>query len=526
MSSVASTPETPRPSATRQGSRVVIVGGGPGGYEAAITAARLGASVTLIEDRGLGGAAVLTDVVPSKSLIATAEWLTIAERAPLLGLRFGQRPLKKAMVDDVAAGAPPQPPAGAEAGTAGEADAGAGRSQRERYVQVDLAAVNERVRRLAFEQSVDIEATLQRAGVRVLHGRGTLLPTLTGPGVRTVRATFPDGRYEDCEAEFVLLAVGAHPRELPAGRPDGERILTWAQLYNLKELPEHLIVIGSGVTGVELANAYLLLGVRVTLVSSRPGVLPGHEPEAAELIEETLRARGMEIVTSARAVAVERNEEAPEGGAVTVTLEDGRTLAGSHCLVAVGASPNTARLGLENAGVELSASGHIQVDRVSRTTAFRVYAAGDCTGVLPLASVAAMQGRVAMWHALGDSVTPLDTGDVAATIFTSPEIATVGVQPHHVEERGLDCFVPRLPLPRNPRAKMLGIHSGFIKLVISRRDGLILGGVVVGPRASELILPVALAVQQHLTAADLAGMITVYPSLSGSIVEAARAVED
>ncbi|WP_371152613.1 NAD(P)H-quinone dehydrogenase [Buchananella felis] len=513
MSNVAPAPDSPRPSSTRRGSRVVIVGGGPGGYEAALTAARLGASVTLIEERGLGGAAVLTDVVPSKTLIATAEWLTIAERAAHLGLRFAHAATPAAPgMDDVAARA-------AAPNEAGKAQAGSAQP----VANVDLRALNERVRALALEQSADIEATLQRAGVRVLHGRGALLPATGEGGLRTVRATLPDGGYLDCEAEFVLLAVGARPRELPAGRPDGKRILTWAQLYNLEEMPEHLVVIGSGVTGVELASAYQLLGARVTLVSSRPGVLPGQEPEAAALIEQELRERGMQVVTSARAVAVELTED---GEGVAVRLEDGRVLPGSHCLVAVGAVPNTSRLGLENAGVELSPSGHIQVDRVSRTTAFRVYAAGDCTGVLPLASVAAMQGRIAMWHALGDAVAPLDTGDVAATVFTAPEIATVGVQPQQVHEQGLDCFISRLPLPRNPRAKMLGIQTGFLKLVISRRDGLVVGGVIVGPRASELILPVALAVKQHLTAADLAGMINVYPSLSGSIVEAARVVED
>jgi pyruvate/2-oxoglutarate dehydrogenase complex dihydrolipoamide dehydrogenase (E3) component len=190
---------------------------------------------------------------------------------------------------------------------------------------------------------------------------------------------------------------------MATAEPDGERILTWQQIYDLPALPERLIVVGSGVTGAELAHGYLGLGAEVVLVSSRDRVLPGEDADAAEVIENVFRRRGMQVLNRSRAAAVRR-----AGDGVIVTLEDGRTVDGSHCLLAVGSIPNTAGIGLVEAGVELSASGHVEVDRVSRTQVRGVYAAGDCTGVLPLASVAAMQGRIAMWHVLGDAVSPIN----------------------------------------------------------------------------------------------------------------------
>jgi dihydrolipoamide dehydrogenase len=315
----------------------------------------------------------------------------------------------------------------------------------------------------------------------------------------------------------VLLATGASPRQLPGSETDGERILDWKQLYDLRELPEHLVVVGSGVTGAEFASAYVALGSQVTLVSSRDRVMPSEDADAALLLEDVFSRRGMQIVKRARAAGIARTADG-----VVVKLDDGRTVEGSHCLVAVGSVPNTVDLGLENSGVATDERGYIRVDRVSRTSVPGVYAAGDCTGVLLLASVAAMQGRIAMWHALGDAVEPLRLSNVAANVFTDPEIATVGLGLAASEgERGGVQEV-KLPLGTNARAKMQGIVDGFVKLYCRPGSGTVLGGVVVAPRASELILPVSLAVQNALTVDQLAHTFTIYPSLSGSITEAAR----
>ena len=466
-------PENPLPDA-RSGARVVVIGGGPGGYEAALVAARAGAHVTLVERHGLGGAAVLTDVVPSKTLIATAEWMTIAARAPELGIR-----------------------------SAGDRDEPG-------PFAVDLGRVNARVRDLATAQSGDIRARLESVGVRVVAG----LARLDGP--RRVAVAETDGT-STLEADAVLLATGATPRVLPDAVPDGERILDWTQVYGLTALPERLVVVGSGVTGAEFAGAFGALGCDVVLVSSRERVLPSEDADAADVIEEVFRARGMTVLARSRASSVRR-----VGDEVAVTLADGRVVTGSHCLLAVGSVPSTGGLGLAEAGVRLTPSGHVDVDRVSRTTAPGVYAAGDCTGVWPLASVAAMQGRIAMAHALGGAVAPLDLRTVAANVFTAPEIASVGASQRSLDEAGTRYVTSRLELARNPRAKMLGMRDGFVKLFAHASTGIVLGGIVVAPRAGELIFPVTLAVAQRLTADDVAHAFTVYPSLSGSIAEVAR----
>jgi pyruvate/2-oxoglutarate dehydrogenase complex dihydrolipoamide dehydrogenase (E3) component len=449
--------------------RIAILGGGPAGYEAALVAVELGADVTLIERDGIGGACVLTDCVPSKTLVSTAEVRTTVDGADVLGLTCSQAP-------------------------------------------VDAKRLNRRILDLAHAQSDDIRSRLIREGVEVIAGRGRLL----NHGLVSVRRSGEDSE-EQLEADGILLATGATPRVIPGSEPDGERILDWRQLYDLVELPEHLIVIGSGVTGAEFASAYRALGSEVTLISSRDRVLPGEDADAAEVLEEVFRRRGIEVLERSRAKSVRRL-----GDGVGVELTDGRMVSGSHALIAVGSVPDTEGLGLHEAGVRLRLSGHVEVDKVSRTSLPGVYAAGDCTGVLPLASVAAMQGRIAMWHALGEAVAPLRLMTVAANVFTDPEIATVGVTQQQVELGRVAADVVTLPLATNARAKMSGLRDGFVKFFTRRGVGTVLGGVVVAPRASELILPVSMAVQHSLTADQLAHTFAIYPSLSGSLTEAAR----
>jgi NAD(P)H dehydrogenase (quinone) len=444
--------------------RIAILGGGPGGYEAALVAAQLGADVTIVDSDGLGGACVLTDCVPSKTLIETSNAMTMLNRSPSLGIATGG------------------------------------------LATVNAARLYERITDLARAQSRDITERVAAEGIKVIAAHGRL----------TASGTVMAGDQE-IAADAILVATGALPRILPGAEPDGERILTWRQLYDLTEVPRDLIVVGSGVTGAEFACAYQALGSRVTLVSSRDRVLPQEDEDAASLIEDVFRRSGMTVLGRSRARSVHRDRDS-----VTVTLEDGRVVTGSHCLLTVGMIPRTEGIGLEEAGVKVDAHGFIEVDRVSRTSAHGVYAAGDCTGVLMLASVAAMQGRIAMWHTLGEAVHPLRLGHVAATIFTNPEIATVGVTQRAVSAGEISARVLKQPLATNPRAKMAGVTDGFVKLLTSPGTGVVLGGVIVAPRASELILAVSVAVEQRLTAEQLAQTFAVYPSMSGSVTEAAR----
>jgi dihydrolipoamide dehydrogenase len=451
---------------------IAILGGGPGGYEAALVAAQLGADVTVVDADGLGGACVLTDCVPSKTLIESSATMASLSRSASLGLQLedGRNPT----------------------------------------VSVDAPALNARIKALAAAQSHDITEHVAAEGVRIIEGRGRLADP------RTIAV---EGSSARVHADIILITTGATPRVLPDAQPDGERILTWRQIYDLPELPEELIVVGSGVTGAEFAGAYQSLGTSVSLVSSRERVLPHEDKDAAVVIEDVFRRRGMKVLSKSRAEAVHR-----KGDTVHVTLGDGRTVTGSHCLMTVGMVPSTAGIGLREAGVNVDSRGFIEVDRVSRTSVPGVYAAGDCTGVLLLASVAAMQGRIAMWHALGEAVTPIRLSHVASTIFTDPEIASVGVSQAAVDRGEVSARVMKQPLSTNPRAKMAGFRDGFVKIFARPGTGLVLGGVVVGPRASELILPLSIAIEQNLSVHQLAHTFSVYPSLSGSITEAARSV--
>lgn len=455
----------------------MIIGGGPAGYEAALVAAQLDADVTVVEADGAGGACVLHDCVPSKTFIASSEVVTSYRDTEEFGVH----------------------------------------SEGPGTVTVDAAAVHSRVKRLALAQSADIHAKLIKAGVTLVKGTAKMGDDTLGHTHRVrVRPADGDAEYA-IDASTVLIATGATPRRLPSAVPDGERILTWRQVYDLPALPEHLIVIGSGVTGAEFASSYLAMGVPVTLVSSRDRVMPHEDADAAMAIERVFRTRGMTILNNSRADAVKRVDDGVE-----VTLSDGRVVTGSHALMAVGSIPNTADLGLTEYGVNVGPGGYVTVDRVSRTNVPGVYAAGDCTGVLPLASVAAMQGRIAMWHALGEAVAPLRLRTVAANVFTDPELATVGVSQADVDNGKVPARQVMLPLAGNARAKMAGLDDGFIKLFCRPASGIVVGGVVVSPRASELIMPLTMAVENHMTVNQLAHTITIYPSLSGSIAEAAR----
>jgi dihydrolipoamide dehydrogenase len=459
--------------------RIVILGGGPAGYEAALVAATSHPDttrVTVIDSEGIGGAAVLDDCVPSKTFIASTWLRTELRRAPRLGFEID--------IDDA---------------------------------KISLPQIHARVKQLATEQSADITDQLLGVGVDVVAGHGELIDPTPGLACHRVRATTADGTTSEYEADVVLIATGASPRVLPSAPPDGERILTWRQLYNLEALPEHLIVVGSGVTGAEFVHAYTELGVPVTVVASRDRVLPYEDADAARVLEGEFSDRGVQLVKNARAQSVTRTEDG-----VLVTLADGRTVEGSHALMTIGSVPNTSGLGLDRVGIELGRGGYLTVDRVSRTSVAGIYAAGDCTGLLPLASVAAMQGRIAMYHALGEGVSPIRLRTVAATVFTRPEIAAVGVPQSMIDDGSVPARTVMLPLRTNARAKMSGLRRGFVKLFCRQATGVVIGGVVVAPIASELILPIAVAVTNRITVNELAQTLAVYPSLSGSVTEAAR----
>ncbi len=455
--------------------RIVVLGGGPGGYEAALVAAQLGAEITVVDSDGIGGSAVLTDCVPSKTLIATAEAAWNAAESRRLGVKVR----------------------GAE-------DLGPS------AFGVDLSRVNNRVRALAQAQSADIHNRLITAGVRVLAGRGRLLsPT-------SVLAEGHDGSEEELPADAILVATGARPRVLPDAMPDGERILTWTQVYGLPELPDHLIVVGSGVTGAEFASAYNF-GTKVTLVSSRDRVLPGEDADAAAVLEAAFTRRKMNIRSQARAKKVTR-----DGDIVHVELSDGDVLTGTHVLMAVGSVPNTEHIGLEEAGVRLELRrlrrgrqglAHLDPRRLRRRRLHRrAHARLGRRAPGPDRDAAHARRR-------GPAAEPArGRGQCVHRAGDRHRRGLAGRR----RQRGGRARTVMLPLATNARAKMQGVRDGFVKLFCLPGTGIIIGGVVVAPRASELIYAVSLAVDCQLSADQIAHAFTVYPSMTGSIAEAAR----
>ncbi|QBI20643.1 NAD(P)H-quinone dehydrogenase [Egibacter rhizosphaerae] len=459
--------------------RIVIIGGGPGGYEAALVAAEHGADVTLISREGLGGNSVLWDCVPSKALIVSAEAMGWMQSAKRLGVRL---------------------------------EGGHDLATR---TEIDMNAVMDRVQGLAFNQSADISKKVGRTGVEIIEAEARLLDP------QTVEVEHRGGRSYRVSADIVLIATGSNPRTLPGCEPDGDRVFTSRELYDLRELPERLIVIGSGATGAEYAHAFARFGSEVHLISSRDQILPSEDPDAAAVIEDSFERWGMVIHRRKRAADIERGADG-----VRVETTEGEWVEGTHALFCIGQIPASGGLGLAAAGVHVTDRDAIPVDGVSRTNVPTVYAAGDVTGSMMLASTAAMQGRNAMWHALGQAVTPFRDDAVAKCIFTEPEVATVGMTAEDIAQSQVPVRTVSLPIARNPRAKMRELSEGFIKLHAMAGSGLVLGGAVVSAQASDLIAPVSVAVHNRLSVQQLAYAFTVYPSISGSLQEAARQLMD
>ncbi len=445
--------------------RFLIIGGGPAGTTAATVAASLDADVTLVESSIIGGAAHLWDCIPSKTMAASSVRMNSVKGAEKLGF---------------------------------ETDPG----------RVDLKRLAARIAKIAGDLSQNTSDVLQDQGVRLIRGRGRF----TGPN--TAVAETDEGEIE-LEFDVALISTGSKPRVPDWAQVDGKRVLTTRDAYDLGEIPEHMIIIGSGVTGVEFVNIFASMGSAVTLVVSRQQVLPHRDAEVAAALEEDFLERGVRLLMGARAIGAEVSETG-----VVISADDGRLVSGSHALLAIGSVPLSGGLGLELAGVD-SDNGYISVDEFQRTSVGHIYAAGDVTGQMPLSSVASMQGRKIARHALGFQVAALDYSRVAQAIFTEPEIASVGLEEADLASAGRRIRSTKVPFASNSRSVIQGQERGFVKLISDPATHEILGGTIVGHRASELVGIVALAVQGRLHVETMVETLMVHPSLSESLVEAA-----
>jgi dihydrolipoamide dehydrogenase len=450
--------------------RFVIIGGGPAGNTAATHAARLGAEVTIIEQDVIGGAAHLWDCIPSKAMIATGGALAAVRRTPEMGLTTAS-------------------------------------------VEVDPDALKARIEAIEHKLEHGIRQLLDSQDVRIIRGTGRFRDP------HTVVAETTAGEVE-VEADVVLLATGSRPRLPDWAVVDGQRVLSTRDAYPPPVWPEHLVVIGSGVTGVEFVHMFSSLGSEVTLIVSRQQVLPQKDSEVAAALEDELLRRGVRLLKGARAVGIDVTD-----GGVAVRCDDGRTAQGSHALLAIGSVPNSEDLGLDRAGVEVDAGGYVPVDEACRTNLPHVYAAGDLSGKLPLSSVAAMQGRRIAEHVMGvqsRSSRQLDYDKAASAIFTVPEIADVGLAEADAFAEGRKVRVTKVPFSASPKALIESHSRGFVKIVSDPATGVVLGGSIVGRHAAELISVIAVAVTNGLRVADIVDSLLVHPSLSEALAEAAE----
>lgn len=448
-----------------QSTRFAVLGGGPAGTAAASTAASLGAAVVLIEKDVVGGAAHLWDCIPSKTMQAASIRTKSMRDASNLGVVS-------------------------------------------RPSDVDLATLANRIATISGDLTSGTTSLLESQDVVIHRGVGRF----TGPHELTVDV---DGRETVVPFDVALISTGSAPRIPDWADVDGRRILSTRDAYDLDVMPEHMIVIGSGVTGVEFVNIFSSFGSAVSLLVSRQQVLPHRDPEVAATLEEDFLERGVRLLKGARADRIERTRNG-----VVVHVDDGRSVEGSHALLAIGSIPLSAGIGLESIGVEL-ARGHVGVDEWQRTSVPHIYAAGDVTGQMLLSSVATMQGRKIAQHAMGHPVKAIDYSNVAQAIFTEPEIASVGLEEADLTGAGRRVRVTKVPFASNSRSVIQAQIRGFVKVYSDPATHEVLGGTIVGHRASELIGILALAVQGNIQVGVLMETLMVHPSLSESIAEAA-----
>ena len=452
--------------------RFLILGGGPAGHQAATYAARLGAKVTVVERDVFGGAANLWDCIPSKTMIATGGAMSFSKRLPGMGLHQAS-------------------------------------------AEVDVESLTSRVHDIQNDLNDDITQLLRSQGVRMISGTGRF----TGP--HSADVTGPDGT-ETVEFDAALVSTGSRPRIPDWCLPDGDRILTTRDCYPPKVFPESITVIGSGVTGVEFVHMFSSFGAQVTLVVSRQHVLPGKDPEVAGVLEDDFVQRGVKLLKGARAESIERDEESD---GVIVRCDDGRSVRSTHAVLAIGSVPNTDELGLEAAGVELDEWGYVPINRHCVTNQSHIYAAGDVSGKLPLASVASMQGRKVAEHAMGLHTIEhrhLDYDKAASAIFTEPEIADVGLAEAEAFASGRKIRVTKVPFATTAKALINNDPRGFVKIISDPATGVVLGGSIVGRHAAELISVIALAVTANLKVSDIYESLLVHPALSEALAEAAE----
>lgn len=449
---------------------VVVIGGGPGGYVAAIRAAQLGAHVTLIEKRYLGGACLNVGCIPTKVLLHTIELYTALHDGDILGLEVEK-------------------------------------------ISVNWQKLMERKNHVVEQLVGGVSVLLKSNGVFVLEGKAEFISP------KAVEVTSPQGEKSIVEGDIFIIATGSEPTIPPVPGFDLPGVITSNEALRLESVPSSMIVVGGGVIGLEFASIYSSLGCKVTVVEMLPDILPNIDEEIAAIIKGVLARDGVVFYTSSKVTDVRRGTN---GLTVFVENEEGiLTIEAEKVLIAVGRHPFTQNLGLEKAGVS-SVRGRIGVNVFLETNVPNIYAIGDCASPIMLAHVASHEGMVAAENAMGHRV-KIDYKTVPNTIYTFPEIAAVGMTERQAREQGFQVKVGRFPLINNGKCVIMNQLDGLVKYVVDEKYGEILGVHIIGPRATDLIVEGALALRLEATVEEIISTVHAHPTVGEALGEGALA---
>jgi dihydrolipoamide dehydrogenase len=445
---------------------LVVVGGGPAGYVAAIRAAQLGMHVACVERERVGGICLNWGCIPTKALLRTAEVFTLVSHAAEFGV----------LCDNP---------------------------------RVDFGKVIARSRAIADKLSSGIEFLFKKHKIQLIPG----VAQLAGRGRIEVRAE-KGGPAKVVEAAKIILATGARARGLPGIEPDGKHILTYREAMVLKDKPRSLIVLGAGAIGTEFTSFYHAMGTEVTLLEALPSVLPIEDEEISKALERSLKKRGVNVRTGVKVTAAKVGKNG-----VTVTA-NGEDLQADKLLLSVGVRANTEGFGLEGLGVRVTERGFIQIDADYKTTSPGIYAIGDCAGGALLAHKAMQEGIVCVETIAGKRSHRVDYNSIPSCTYCSPEVASVGLTEKAAREKGHDVIVGRFPFSALGKALAIGETEGFVKAVVDKKRGEILGMHMIGPHVTDLISEPGLAITAEFTAHEIMATTHAHPTLTEAVQEA------
>jgi len=454
---------------------VIVIGAGPGGYVAAIRAAQLGLKTAIVDKEWLGGVCLNVGCIPSKALLKNAEIAhTLRERGKEFGFSFDN-------------------------------------------LRLDYGAAVKRSRRVSNRLTRGVGFLMKKNKIEVHMGAARLTAR------DTVQVTAADGQTSELKAANIIIATGARPAMIPGVEADGKKILTYRQAILQEELPQSVIIIGSGAIGVEFATIWRAYGVEITIVEMLPRIVPLEDEEISAELAKAFKKRRIKVLTGHR---VERISPTENSVQVTVSSEAGeKTLEAEQALVSIGFRPNSSGLGLEEAGVRLDARGFIEIDERMATSVPGIWAIGDVTGKLMLAHVASAQGIVAAEHIAGAETISLQYENMPRATYCQPQIASFGLTEAQAKERGYQVRTGRFPFQANGKALGLGESAGWVKIVTDAKYGEILGAHLIGPEVTELLPELTLAQMMEITTAEIARNVHAHPTLSEVLMEAAHAAE-